>query len=324
MHQRPAEFLAAVLQCVRDCEESGLLFEDETGILDGLSGLKTIGALQRFCRLFQNDTSACYLEVGVFQGLSLLSVATNFPDLSCFGVDNFSILDPNGQNLEIVNSRIARLEAENVMLVNQDFEDALKLLPDYIQDRKIAVYFVDGAHDYRSQLVSLLLAQNHLHENAIIIVDDANYEFVRQSTKDFLSAFPDFKLLFEAYSPAHPANLPADELQKWEQGWLNGVNILVRDPAGLLPDMVPPVNPDRRLYVNDWLVHRHQFAALAPAALDLAQQVCGGSDNEPVTAKNVLKDQYEGLRDELGSLEKDRNTFSRDLTEGRLNALNTP
>ena len=109
MERPPLAFLTDVLQCIRDSEESGLLFEDKTKILDGLSGLKTIGALQRFCRLFEGDPTACYLEIGVYQGLSLLSVASNIAHFPCVGIDNFSILDPERKNLDIVLSRIEKL-----------------------------------------------------------------------------------------------------------------------------------------------------------------------------------------------------------------------
>ena len=321
MERPPLAFLTDVLECIRDSEGSGLLFEDKSKALNGLSGLKTVGALQRFCRLFHGDQTACYLEIGVYQGLTLLSVAGNFMDFPCVGIDNFSILDPEQKNLDMVVSRIEKLEAKNVILINQDFEEAFKSLKDHLLGRKIAIYFIDGAHDYRSQLIALLHAQKHLHEHAVVVVDDANYEFVRQANKDFLLAFPDYKLVFEAYSPAHPANLSAQELAKHERGWLNGVNILVRDPAGYLPIMYPPVSPNHSLYVNDWLVHRHQFARLAPEALSLAQSVCNGNADGKKEAEVNLISGYEDLKTELNSLQGDRNTFSVGLTEGNLNKI---
>ena len=35
--------------------------------IGGLSGRKTVGALQRLTRLFVDDPGACYVEIGVFQ-----------------------------------------------------------------------------------------------------------------------------------------------------------------------------------------------------------------------------------------------------------------
>jgi hypothetical protein len=149
----------------------------------------------------------------------------------------------------------------------------------------------------------------------VIVVDDANYPDVRQSTRDFLISHPDFKMIFEAYSPDHPANLDVATLAQFEAGFLNGVNVLVRDPDGLLPEMLPPVPASRQLYVNEWLVHRHRLAELAPDAMDLAQRAVDGADLAPAVDK--LKAGYQVARAMFDARQPDRNVHSADLTEGR-------
>lgn len=306
------EFFRQVIACLAEADRDGLLSDKGQDVLGGLSGRATVGALQRLVGLFKDDPAACYLEIGVFQGLSLLSVAIENPGMPCFGIDNFSILDPKGENLGIVGERTRRLGVANATLVNDDFENALERLGEHIGSRRLAVYFIDGAHDYRSQLVGLLLGMRWLHEQAVIIVDDANYPDVRQSTRDFLLAHPEFKMVFEAYSPAHPANLDKETLARFEAGWLNGVNVLVRDPENRLPVMLPPVPQSRELYVNDWLVHRHRLAELAPQALEMAETMLDGADPAPVLAKirtAAPEDRF-----------ADRNVFSQGLPEKRFTA----
>ncbi len=318
-------FLEEVLDSIREADRSGPLSDKGGDVLDGLSGSKTVGALQRLTALFATDPEACqeacYVEIGVFQGLTLLSVALNFPDFPCFGIDNFSILDPEGENLGVVRARTAKLGVNNATLINQDFEAALESLDGRLGGRKIGVYFVDGAHDYRSQFIALMLAQPYLHDNAVVIIDDANYAFVRQSTRDFLAAHADYKMAFEAYSPDHPANMDPETLKKWESGWLNGVNILVRDPEGRLPQMLPPTELDRTLYVNDWLTHRHQLAELAPEALNLAQAVCHNDGAREADCKDKLLKRFQQRRKVYDLRNPDRNTYSAGLTEGRFNKL---
>ncbi len=313
------DFLKKVFNCVHETEKAELLSDRGIDVLGGLSGSKTVGVLQRLTGLFADDGGACYLEIGVFQGLTLLSVAVNFPEFPCFGIDNFSILDPEGENLGIVQDRTAKLGVQNAVLINQDFEAALETLDDHLKGRKIGIYFVDGAHDYRSQLISLLLVQPYLLDNAVILIDDANYMFVRQSTRDFLITHPGYKMAFEAYSPGHPANLDAETLKSHEGGWLNGINILVRDPDVLLPDMLPPVDTDRTLYVNEWLVHRHQLAELAPGALNLAQAICHDDAAKEGQAKKELLEGFEKRRGDFDERYPDRNTYSAGLTGGRFN-----
>ena len=279
------EFFTQVLQTLREADRVGLLSDKGADVLGGLAGLATVGTLQRLVARIDRDAALCYLEIGVFQGLSLLSVAIENRDFPCFGIDNFSILDPKGENLSIVEDRTRRLDASNAHLINRDYEAALTALGEHIGSRKVGVFFVDGAHDYRSQLMALLLIRPYLAEQAVIVIDDANYFDVRQATHDFLLTHPEFKMVFESYSPGHPANLDRETLLAHEAGWLNGINVLVADPANLLPVMLPPVRPEARdLYVNEWLVHRHRLAELAPQALAVADRILAGADTAAATA----------------------------------------
>ncbi|CAA7621803.1 class I SAM-dependent methyltransferase [Magnetospirillum sp. UT-4] len=309
-------FFRQVIACLREASATGLMSDKGAEVLTGLSGRATVGALQRMAGLFRGRNDVCYLEIGVFQGLSLLSVALENPDLACFGIDNFSLLDPKGENLGIVRDRTARLGLANATLINEDFEAALAALPQRLNGRKVGVFLIDGAHDYRSQLMALLLIKPHLAENAVIVVDDANYPDVRQSTRDFLLSHPEFRMVFEAYSPGHPANLDKATLAKFEDGFLNGINVLVKDPEGSLPEMLPPVPDSRLLYVNEWLVHRHRLAELAPEALALAQAMLEGSDPAP-----LLERLRAGVTAEMAARFPDRNLHSAGLTEGRFTSF---
>ena len=321
MAEGSAAFLRKVIDSVGEANHHGLLCNKGSEMLGGLSGRKTVGALQRLTRLFVDDPGACYVEIGVFQGLTLLSVAVNFPGFPCFGIDDFSLLDPEGKNLGIVRERIEKLGAGNAHLINMDFETALEGLDDHLGGRRIGVYFIDGAHDYRSQVLALMLALPYLHENAVILIDDTNYAFVRQSTRDFLVTHPEFKMVFDAYSPAHPANMDAKTRERHVGGWLNGVNILVRDPHGIFPAMYPPTERSRTLYVNEWLVHRHPFAELAPEAVRLARAACSGDSAEEDMRKADLLERFEEMRDVIAKRYPDRNTYSDVLPEARFNTL---
>ncbi len=306
-------FFRQVLAAIAEADRNGLVSDKGSSVLGGLSGRATVGLLQRLVGLVEDRKSLCYLEIGVFQGLSLLSVAIEHPEFACFGIDNFSILDPKGENLGIVQDRTRRLAATNAHLINRDYEAALEHLPEHIGARKVAVFFIDGAHDYRSQLMALLLIRPYLSERAVIIVDDANYFDVRQSTRDFLVSHPEFKMVFEAYSPGHPANLDDSTRETHEAGWLNGVNVLVLDHENVLPVMLPRVEPlARDLYVNEWLAHRHRFAELAPQALDLAAAVLNGSDMVGPTDRIT------------GAYAKDKAKFDARLADRNLHCAGLP
>lgn len=314
-------FLEQVIAALKETEGNGLLTDRRGDGLTGISGLKTVGAIQRLVGLYADDPGACYLEIGVFQGLTLISAALEAPKMPCLGIDNFATLDPAGENKEVAAGRLEKFGAANATLIDADFEDALSVLDAHLAGRKIGVYFVDGPHDYRSQMVCLLLAKPHLHDNAVIVIDDANYPDVRFSTRDFLLGHPDFKMIFEAYTPAHPANMTADEKQIHEAGWLNGVNVLVRDPDGLLADMTPPVDNDRTRHFNEWLVHRLRRAELAPEAVVLADAICKGDAAVEKTAREALLKKYGIWQDVSDGRFSDRNVYTDGLAGTRFNDL---
>lgn len=259
-------FISQVQACIRDAEDRGLITESQD-VLTGYSGSHITALLQRCTKLADNE-SACYLEIGVFQGLTLLSVSSANPKTSCYGIDNFSFFDPKGENFEIVQDRAQKLGVENYSIINEDYEDAFPGLDSYLHGRQIGVYFVDGPHDYRSQFMCLQLARPYLHPNAVVVVDDSNYRHVRQANRDFLTVCPEFKLLFEAYTPAHPKNLSEKKRGQAREGWWNGVNVLVRDEDDELPRHYPPTPEDRSLYLNEHHIHSAKYAELAPQLLN--------------------------------------------------------
>lgn len=315
--------LEKIVEAIKIADVDGLAVEADTNILDGLSGSKVIGALQRLTALHAEDPSSCYLEVGVFQGFTLLSVANASPMLTCYGIDNFSQFDPKGENQDIVNQRSEKLGISNKVLINQDYEDALEDLSIYIADHQVAVYFVDGPHDYRSQLMCLQLALPYLHDAAVIIVDDSNYEHVRQANRDFLVTHPEYKLIFEAYTHCHPKNMSDDDEKQAREGWWNGVNIIVRDKEDLLERRYPPTRRSRLRYVNEHIVHASKLAELAPQALAIANAIFDEKMDNLVKSMSsflqVSREKTQNFQERFTSM----NTYSSDLASSHYIAWRT-
>ncbi|MFQ5864011.1 MAG: class I SAM-dependent methyltransferase [bacterium] len=313
--ERKTGILKRITHEISCAEKEGILDSSIYDSSTGFSGKKIIGLLQRLTPIFEDDDTACYLEVGVFKGLTLLSTAISSPNLICFGIDNFAFFDPKKENLSYVKSRLAKYELKNVHIINSDYESAFSDLHSYIGKKKIAVYFIDGPHDYRSQILTLFLALPYLHENAVIIVDDCNYRHVRQANNDFLIINPKWKLIFEAYTHCHPDNMTDDMSYLAREGWWNGVNVLVKDSANELIPMYPPTESSRKLYENDHIIHGARFAEVVPQLLDFFQSIlrlnlykAGKSSIKLILNcarnKNDFKSRFDSM-----------NTFSADLTK---------
>jgi hypothetical protein len=239
---------------------------------DGFSGGRLIALLQELA-VFQQE-SGCYAEVGVYRGLTLTSVAA-VTSARVFGIDNYAEHDPDGQNRGIVSERLTEMGLDNAVLIDADYEDAL-FDEKVFGGEPISLYFVDGPHDYRSQLICLLAALPHLSDNALIVVDDANYRHVRLATNDFLQLNSDFRLVFEAYTPCHPQNMTPAQTVDARQGWWDGCHVLVRGHARHFEEVSAPIERSRMLCENEHLVQSMRHGYLAPELTRLVSELSGG------------------------------------------------
>ena len=203
----------------------------------------------------------------------MLSVAKAMKKGVAYGIDNFAYFDKEGNNYSIVKQRTKSLNINNATIINMDYEVALEELENHIGKKKVGVYFVDGPHDYRSQLMCLELVKPYLSDNAVIIVDDSNYQHVRQANRDFLVTNPEYKLIFEAYTACHPSNMSKKEKVSAQKGWWNGVNVIVRDIDNSLEAMFPPTVRSKLLFENEHLVHAMRDSECAPQAVQLASSI---------------------------------------------------
>jgi len=312
--------ISSILNAIQEAEAHGTLSPEAVRpVLTGLSGDKLVGTLQRLAKLFSTEPDTCYAEIGVFQGLTLLSVAAAVPEIPCYGIDNFSDHDPEGRNQAIFEERQSKISAENAYLINEDLESALHNFKERSGGRKIGVLFVDGPHDYRSQIICLLFAKGALHDNAVIIVDDSNYQHVRMANRDFLLSHPDYKLVFEAYTARHPIHMDSQEEAAARAGWWDGVNIMVRDHDNVLEPILPSDEPKSMCFVNDHIVHAHRYGELAPHAI----QFLVGLEQParfPRTLFGLMK-RFRKFRDGRHAESLATNTFSGGLTAGRYASL---
>lgn len=256
-----------IKEAIESAKNDGLL-DMKDDILTGFSGETMVGALQRFSKLMLDENSV-YLEVGVYQGLTLLSVAKANREITAIGIDNFAFFDKDGVNHGIVKARMSKLNITNAQIINKDYEDALENLEQELNGKKVGVYFIDGPHDYRSQLMCLQLIKPHLSPNAVIIIDDSNYRHVRQANRDFLKTNPEFKLLFQSYTNEHPLNLKPEDRGAHEKGWWDGVNIIVKDDDDTLDAYFPETYRNRNLYENEHAIHATKHPEVVPFLLSV-------------------------------------------------------
>lgn len=274
---------------------------------DGLSGAKLLRLLVALAKEQVKTDQDCYVEVGVYRGLTLSTVGQSIPDRAAYGIDNFTQFDPDQANKGRVLQSIATKNLKNVELIDQDYEQALPQLGKWVGSRKVALYFVDGPHDYRSQMLCLLLIVPFLSSEAVIVVDDCNYEHVRLANADFMAAFPEFRLVFEAYTPGHPEHSGEQRLAEAKAGWWNGVNVLARGAES--NDLRIPTGDGRRRAEALHLVQSHTLFDKLP---DLFGKLVNIQRSGPVSS---AKEYFRLLRwlKRLATLTNAPQTHSNDL-----------
>jgi hypothetical protein len=204
-------------------------------VLERVRGLTAPGVLQLLnLAVGCLEPGECYGEVGSFQGATLLGALLGRPQARAWAVDDFTEFDPDGTNLATLRQNLSAFGVERqVRLYNEPFEQFFLRRPGGVPPA--GVYFYDGAHDYRSQLLGLLLVRPALADRALLVIDDGNWPYVRQATWDFLAAQPEARLLLDLPTPGngHPS-------------FWNGLLVLAWDRTRPQPHPGPQVGLDQQ------------------------------------------------------------------------------
>jgi len=127
--------------------------------------------------------STHYLECGSHVGSTLISTVFGNDNLqSAIGIDNFSLFD-EGQNARADFLKHCDTHIPNrYKLLEQDyFSVTKKEIPNPID-----LYLFDGAHDYESQKKGITHFAQFLADEAIVMVDDTDWDEPLQGTMDGL------------------------------------------------------------------------------------------------------------------------------------------
>ena len=149
----------------------------------GMASPKKLQLLNKAVAFLPKDGSECYLEVGTFQGKSLIAALLDNPGVMAVACDDFSQFDDSvsPKNLESLRKNIARYRlSEQVRYFNCDFRELLSSWQHH-HFPPVGVYFYDGAHDEQSQYLGIRLVESLLADQAVVIVDDWRYADDSQS-----------------------------------------------------------------------------------------------------------------------------------------------
>jgi protein O-GlcNAc transferase len=142
-----------------------------------------------------------YVEVGTYYGASLIgAMRGNQGDFVAIDRFSFGRTQVKGQTLpaasrEGLEANLRRFAAERATILEGDAFELLER--GALGERRVGVYYYDGPHDYGSQVRGLQAVEPWLAEEALLVVDDFDWEQVDRATRDYLTGQPRARMLFE-------------------------------------------------------------------------------------------------------------------------------
>jgi len=143
-----------------------------------------------------------YVEAGTYMGASLIAAMRGNEGKDFVSMDNFSLgeleLDDRslpGASRAGLEANLARFGAGGATILEGDTHELLRT--GALGDRRVGVYYYDASHAYEAQLDGLRLVEPHLADEALLVVDDSDWEDVGRATQDYLALQPRARLLFE-------------------------------------------------------------------------------------------------------------------------------
>jgi hypothetical protein len=191
---------------------------NEILLMDGMTGKKT----RHFYNNLLNTEDARYLEIGTWKGSSVCSaMCGNKAKVVC--IDNWSEFDgPKSEFL--VNFEKFKGKNDAIFIENDCYKVDISTLP------KFNIYMYDGNHSEENHYKALMHYYNCLDDVFIFIVDDWNWQFVRDGTNNSIKKL-NLKVLYEkeirlTSDNSHTARPHADNT------WWNGIYVAILQKQG--------------------------------------------------------------------------------------------
>jgi hypothetical protein len=175
--QRDTPLVLAVMEAMQQAINGSTPLPTDVLTMQGMSGWRYRIFINELVRRVNNPA---YLEVGSWAGSTLCSTICG-NTLTAMAIDNWSEFGGPSQTFY---SQVSKYVSPSVKLstLNSDFRqvrwDAIG---------KFNIYLFDGPHSFDDQCDGIEIAMPALSDEFIVIVDDWNYEHVRNGTYEALN-----------------------------------------------------------------------------------------------------------------------------------------
>lgn len=213
MWSDPEALISHIESCYQKVEQGITKLPQQAFDMEGMTGRKT--------RMFYNLVSEVqepinYLEIGVWKGSSTAASLYGNSNVTAFLCDNWS--EFMGSYKDFCDAAGFAINWEKTEILEGDF----KLL-DFSSLPPIHVYLYDGPHGLKDHKHAITLLKSSFATFSILLVDDWNWEDVRNGTNLAFEKSPELKIHYkkEIFSPLFTEK-PGDD-----EGYWNGMGIFV-------------------------------------------------------------------------------------------------
>jgi hypothetical protein len=128
------------------------------------------------------DDGESYIEAGSFKGASLIA-ASHGKRGDFVGIDDFSLREGSR---ELLGANLEAFGCEHAKVLEGDVFDVLR--SGALGERRVGVYYYDAAHGLEEQIAGLRLIEPYLAEEALLIVDDTDWERVAEAVDAYVAS----------------------------------------------------------------------------------------------------------------------------------------
>ena len=128
--------------------------------------------------------SESYVEAGSFKGASLIA-ASHGKQGDFVGIDDFSMDKASRDRL---GENLAAFGCAHATVLEGDVFDVLA--GGALAGRCVGVYYYDAAHGFEQHLDGLRLVEPYLADEALLIVDDSDWDVVERAVDEYLATQP--------------------------------------------------------------------------------------------------------------------------------------
>jgi protein O-GlcNAc transferase len=183
----------------RSPHPDGTRFDDVIAAVPNLAEENVLALLNLAASLLAPGES--YVEVGSYFGASLIgAMRGNEGDFVAIDRFRFGPLEVKGVELPAASragleEKLREFGEERATILEGDAFEVIE--GGALGERRVGVYYYDGAHDYDAQMRGLRAIEPWLADEALVVVDDYDWDDVGRATRDYLAAEPRAELLFD-------------------------------------------------------------------------------------------------------------------------------